>query len=155
MKPTVYLETTIISYLAAWPSRDLVVAARQQITHDWWEISAARFDLCVSQLVRNEAGRGDAAAAARRMEYLQRARVLDEPETAVKLALDLVAQGAVPRSAASDAAHIAIATACGMQYLLTWNCTHINNAERIGAIESVCQRRGLACPRVCSPEELP
>jgi hypothetical protein len=153
--PTVYLETTIISYLAARPSRDLLVAARQQITHDWWDNSAARFDLCVSQLVRNEAGRGDPAAVARRMEYLRRSRILEEPESAVELALDLVAGGAVPRSAASDAAHIAIAAACAMDYLLTWNCAHINNAERIGAIESVCRKSGFACPRICSPEELP
>lgn len=155
MKPTVYLETTIISYLAARPSRDLIASARQQITHEWWNISSPRFDLCVSVVVRDEALRGDAQAAARRLEYLRHARLFISPPEAEPLAFALVKEGAIPAVAATDAAHVAMAAAAGVEYLLTWNCTHINNAQRIRLIQSVCEHHGVACPMICTPEELP
>jgi hypothetical protein len=88
------------------------------------------------------------------VQFLDRVRWLDESDAALRLATALVADGAVPATAAADAAHIAIAAVCGMQYLLTWNCAHINNAQRIGVIELVCRRLNTACPRVCTPEEL-
>ena len=154
MKPTVYLETTIISYLAARPTRDLIAFARQQITHEWWDVSSLRFDLCTSVVVRDEALRGDPQAAARRIEYLRRARLLISPPEAEPLAVALVKDGAIPAVAATDAAHIAVAAAAGIEYLLTWNCTHINNAQRIRLIQSVCERHGFECPMICTPEEL-
>ena len=89
MKSTVYLETTVISYLAATPSRDIVVAAHQQITRDWWD-RRDRFELLISQAVLDEASRGDADAAARRMALLATIPVLtvsdeviDSPQSVV------------------------------------------------------------------------
>jgi hypothetical protein len=69
MKPKVYLETTIVSYLVALPTRDIVQSAHQQITREWWT-RRERFNLLVARPVLTEAGRGDATAAARRLKAL-------------------------------------------------------------------------------------
>jgi hypothetical protein len=154
MKPNVYLETTIVSYLAAKPSRDLVTAGHQQITQRWWDDCRGGYVLNISEAVRDEAGRGDRDAAQRRMLILSSCRVVPIGAEALALAQALVRAGAVPRRAAPDALHIAVAAVNAMDYLLTWNCTHINNAARKDAIESVCAIEGFRCPVICTPEEL-
>ncbi len=67
MPKRIYIETTIPSYLAARPSRDLLQAARQQLTHDWWNNERQHYELCISELVLDEAAAGDLEAAARRL----------------------------------------------------------------------------------------
>ena len=124
MKPRVYLETTIISYLTARPSRDLITAAHQQITQQWWQTRRAHFDLFVSPPVIQEAQAGDPEAAARRIAGLQDIPLLTLSAEAAGLAQALIAQGPLPDTAVVDALHIAIAAVNGMHYLLTWNCTH-------------------------------
>jgi hypothetical protein len=130
----VYVETTVVSYLASRPSRDLRLAAHQQLTLEWWDRRRASFELFVSQLVVEEAGAGDSAAAAR-------------PER-------LLSEGAVPRGSEEDALHIGLAAVHGMDYLLTWNFKHIANATMRSRIEVACVRAGYAFPVICSPEEL-
>lgn len=126
MKQALYLETTIVSYLTAVPSHDLVVAAHQQVTRDWWDRRSA-FDLYVSQFVLDEAGAGDAGAAERRLAALADLRVLDlTPEVRV-VAGEILRLGGMPAKAYVDAVHVAVAAAHGIDYLLTWNCTHIAN----------------------------
>ena len=154
MKPKLYLETTIPSYLVGWPSRDLVVAAHRQITRDWWESRRAEFDLYVSELVVTEARAGDAHLASRRLELLMGVPVLPTGEEIMELAEDLIVEGPIPRKAARDAAHIAIATVHACEYLLTWNCRHIANAELRGSIGRVLERYGYEAPVLCTPEEL-
>jgi hypothetical protein len=154
MRPKVYLETTIPSYLAARPSRDLLVAAHQQITRDWWESRRSEFELYVSQLVVQEVRAGDTLLANRRLELLQDLPVLAVSREILKLAEDLITEGPIPRKAAGDAAHIAIATVYGCEYLLTWNCRHIANAELYRAIRQVVDRHGFDLPSLCTPEEL-
>jgi hypothetical protein len=127
LKPKVYLETTVISYLTTAPSRDIVQAAHQQITREWWE-RRNEFDLFVSQAVILEAGRGDSSAAARRLVAVNGVDVLEVTEDATKLAEAFLEQHALPPKAALDALHIAVAVVMGMDYVLTWNCTHIANA---------------------------
>ena len=122
MKAKVYIETTIPSYLVARPSRDLLIAAHQQLTRDWWELRRPAFDLYVSEPVLEEAGAGDATLAKRRLELLADIRVLALTEGILKLAENLVAEGPIPSKAVGDAFHIAIATAYACEYLLTWNC---------------------------------
>ncbi len=153
MRPKVYLETTIPSYLSAWPSRDLVIAAHQQITHEWWE-NRDRFDLFTSQIVWQEVSSGDKEAMARRMEFVESIPVLELNSEASALAQELVRRRALPRQAAVDALHVAIAVMNGMDYLLTWNCTHIANAVIRGKIEHVCRSKGYEPPIICTPEEL-
>jgi hypothetical protein len=154
MKPRVYLETTIPSYLTAWPSRDLVRAAHQQITRDWWDKRRAEFELFLSQIVLRECEAGDAAAAAERLKVLQDLPLLEQTEAATQLAQALVDRVPMPERAAVDALHIAIASVHGMDYLLTWNCTHIANATLRESIGSVCRENGYEPPAICTPDEL-
>jgi len=154
MKPRVYLETTIPSYLTAWPSRDLVRAAHQQITRDWWDRRRAEFELYISQVVLRECQAGDATAAAERLKILQDLPLLEQTEEATRLAQALVDRVPLPERAAVDALHVAIATVHGVDYLLTWNCTHIANATLRDPIESVCRENGYEPPAICTPDEL-
>ena len=154
MKPRVYLETTIPSYLTAWPSRDLVRVAHQQITRDWWDRRRAEFELYISQVVLRECQAGDATAAAERLKILQDLPLLEQTEEATRLAQALVDRVPLPERAAVDALHVAIATVHGVDYLLTWNCTHIANATLRDPIESVCRENGYEPPAICTPDEL-
>jgi hypothetical protein len=154
MRPSVYIESSIISYLAAQPSRDVVVAGRQAITHDWWNNHRRRFELRISALVEEEINRGDADAAARRRGFAAGIASLSISDTAIELGELLLSEGAVPAGSESDALHIGIATAQGSDFLLTWNFRHINNAEMKSRIAKVIESRGFICPQICSPEEL-
>lgn len=153
MNSKVYLETTIVSYLTARPSRDIVRAAEQEVTREWWK-SRETFDLYVSELVIDEAAAGDPEAAAQRLEALRGLPMLGMTRDAESLGRDLVRQAALPAKAAIDALHIALAAVHGMNYLLTWNCTHIANATMRGKIEKVCRSAGFEPSVICTPMEL-
>jgi len=154
MKERVYIETTFVSYLTARPSRDLIVAGHQQITHDWWDTRRADYELCVSQLVFQEAGEGDLRAVRERLDVLAPMTVLEINEEAVELAEELVQAGALPVKAGNDAMHIAIAAIHRVPYLLTWNCRHMANATMRVQIESICARKGFKASIICTPEEI-
>jgi hypothetical protein len=153
-KPTVYIESSVISYLASRPSRNIIIAGRQAITRDWWEKQRHRFDLRISILVEEEIGKGDVEAAEKRLALAAGIPSLASSENAVMLAERLLQAGAVPIGSAEDALHIGIAAAQGADFLLTWNFKHINNAETKAAIARVVESCGFACPQLCSPEEL-
>ena len=154
MKPRVYIETTIPSYLTAWQSPQLVMAANQQVTREWWHDRREEFDLFCSELVVDEASAGDPDAAARRLAAIQDIPLLAGGETADELARTLLTEIPLPPKAAADALHIAIAATNGIDYLLTWNCTHIANAEFRDRMVAICQSFGLRCPTICTPQEL-
>ena len=154
MKATVYLETSIIGYLTSRPSRDLITAANQQLTHEWWTDHRESFDIFISQFVIDECGEGDAVAAQERLEVLTDIRQLDTIEDVENVAEELVKQVPLPEKAGVDALHIAIATVHGMEYLLTWNCTHIANAALRPQIEAVCRSFEYEPPTICTPQEL-
>lgn len=154
MKQTIYIETTIFSYLTSRPSRNLVAAAWQQVTSDWWANQRDKFELYISELVVAEAERGDLEAAARRLEQLQKIPELSITEEVISFADALVEKGAIPLKAADDAMHIAVATIHGVDYLLTWNCRHIDNAEIKPLIRKVCEDSGYSYPEICTPQEL-
>ena len=154
MPPKVYLETSIISYLAARPSRDVVVAGHQQTTRDWWETQRQRFTVVASQLVVQEASAGNANAAQQRLALLTTVELLTTNEAAIALAQTLVNQGAIPAKAAADALHIALSVTNGVEYLLTWNCRHIANASMRNQIERLCRTQGYEPTIICTPDEL-
>jgi len=154
MKPRLYLETIIASYLSAWPSRDFVTAAHQQVTQEWWQTRRREVEWFVSQIVVQESSGGDPDAAARRLEVLKDLPLLELTEDATALAQGLVVQLQLPDKAALDAVHIALAVVHGMDYLLTWNCTHIANAALRSKIETACRAKGYQVPVICTPEEL-
>ncbi len=154
MKPKAYIETTIVSYLTAWASRDVVIAGYQQTTRDWWHDAADRFELVASELVINEASAGDAAAVQDRLTVLESVTLLDATEEAAELAQQLIDARAIPEKAAEDAGHIAIAVTNGIDYLVTWNCRHIANATTRSQIERVCRNAGYEPTIICTPAEL-
>jgi predicted nucleic acid-binding protein len=153
-KPSVYLETSVISYAVARRSRDLIVAAHQEITREWFSERSAEFDLFVCQVVIAEASAGDEEAAHERLGFIASIPRLDVTDAAGELASQLVMRGAVPKIAAEDALHIAVAATNGIEYLLTWNCKHIANATMRTNIEGVCREAGYEPPVICTPEEL-
>jgi len=151
---SVYLETTVISYLAARPSRDILVAAHQQASHDWWQERRQAFDCYVSQVVLDEIGAGDAEASEDRARLVKGLSVLEATEQAELLTVAILADGAIPKRAVRDAAHIAVAAVHGIDYLLTWNCKHLANAQIMRKVSAVCESRGFRMPLICTPEEL-
>ncbi|MCE9609443.1 MAG: type II toxin-antitoxin system VapC family toxin [Chthoniobacter sp.] len=152
--PRLYLETTIPSYLTARRSRDLQLAADQQTTEDWWNQHRQHYECFVSPVVVDEVARGDAAFAAARMAKLTGLPVLSVNDAAQELTVRLLADGIIPAIAADDAAHLGVAAAHAMDFLLTWNCKHINNPHLIRRIERACATVGFACPIICTPAEL-
>jgi hypothetical protein len=153
MKPSVYIETTIVSYLVADPSKDLVQAAHQTVTRDWWT-RRGRFELFVSAAVVAEARRGNAAQAARRLAALSGIPLLSAGAQVGSLVRILLRTGALPARARGDAVHVAIAAVNGTDYLLTWNLRHLANASIRGRIDAACRQAGLVPPIICTPEEL-
>lgn len=154
VKPKVYVETTVVSYLTAWPSRDVIVAAHQQITDEWWRTKRRLFELYASQLVLREVQAGDNDMARRRLSALEEVELLEVTEEALALAEDLISKGPLPKKAAEDAVHIAVAVVNGRDYLITWNCKHIANARMRDKTEQVCRAKGYEPVIICTPEEL-
>ena len=151
---TVYLETSVFGYLTGRRSRDLLASARQKITETWWFDHRGRFELFVSPVVEAEAGKGDPEAAERRRSEIAGIPRLALNAEVERLAEQLIQDGAIPKTATEDALHVALAAVHRIDYLLTWNCRHIDNAEKKPAIRAVCAALGYACPEICTPDEL-
>ena len=152
MKPRMYIETTVPSYLTAWPSRDLIRAARQQSTREWWA-KRDGFDLFTSQIVVDECEAGDPLAAKNRLAAIAGIPLLEFTRDAATLAKSLMRGMSLPKRAEADSLHIAIAATHNLDYLLTWNCKHIANALFRRRIESICQAEGFKPPLICMPDE--
>jgi len=136
------------------PLRDLIVAAHQQLTLDWWQTRRAAFELYVSELVLQESRLGDADFAGRRLSQLAGIPSLAVTPEAQSLANALVTSGLLPAKASADALHIGIAATNGVDYLLTWNIRHLANASMRRRIEDACRSDGFEAPVLCTPEEL-
>jgi predicted nucleic acid-binding protein len=145
----------VISYLVARPNqRDLIVAAHQEVTRDWWENRRHNFTLFVSAIVIEEAIRGDTAYATARMNIIEQLRLADVTPASRALAARLLREAALPRKANADALHIAIAAVNGIDHLLAWNCTHLANAFILPRVNGICRNAGFEPPYVSTPEEL-
>lgn len=154
MKPRLYIETSIPSYLTARRSRDLIATANQELTQEWWETRKDDFYLVISEFVLREASAGDPIAASNRLASIAGIPELNVTDEVGELARMLIEQIPIPKKAQLDAFHIAIAAVHGIDYLLTWNCTHINNAEFRPRIEAICRSQGFEPPIICTPQEL-
>lgn len=151
---TIYVETTIASFLTARPSRDVVASAKQLVTRRWWDDFRHRHELFLSELVLMEASQGDPLAAGRRLEVLSGIPLLLLKPDTNHLARKLVEGGGLPSKAHVDALHVAVATLHGIDILLTWNCKHIANPVTYPLIENICASVGLRAPVLCTPMEL-
>ena len=154
MKPSVYVETTIVSYLTARPSRDLIISARQQITREWWATSREQYEMYSSEHMDGEASKGDPKAAAERLEALQDLPRLKTTDSATVLAQRLLDVGAIPLEAEEDALHVAIAVVNSIDYLVTWNMRHIANATMRHKIDDCCREAGYDPTTICTPGDL-
>nr|VFK23113.1 MAG: PIN domain-containing protein [Candidatus Kentron sp. LFY] len=154
VKKTVYVETSVLSYLTARPSNDLRAMANQGATAEWWEIQRPNYHVVVSDLVLSEAGRGHSGAARRRLAAIADLPLLRISEDVRVLAKALIENHALPEKAEADAYHIAMTAVNGVEYLLTWNCTHIANAHARPKIEATCRALGLEPPIICTPLQL-
>jgi predicted nucleic acid-binding protein len=153
MKQRIYLETSVVSYYTARPSRDLVIAAWQEVTREIWPVLQDKFDICISALVIQEASRGDNEAAKKRLNALSGFHILEITPQVQKVAGLLIAENAIPAESEEDALHIAVASLNGMDFLVTWNFSHINNAFKKSAIYRTIENQGFMPPEICSPEE--
>jgi predicted nucleic acid-binding protein len=154
MLPTAYIETSVISYLTGRQSRDAIAAAHQQLTRDWWERRRQRFEIYVSELVVQEASRGDVSAARDRIEAITGYPVLRVNADAQRLADRILTRAVLPSKAAADALHIALSAVTGMNFLVTWNCTHIANGFVLQKVNTLCRDAGYEPPVVYTPQEL-
>lgn len=154
MSETVYIETSILGYLTARPSRDLVVAANIEITVEWWDTRRSYFQLYSSQAVVKETSQGDAQIASQRLEIIRNLALLDLNQAVLDLAEQFLERSSLPAKADVDAVHIAVATVHGMDYLLTWNCKHIANAQIQRKLAEISLDLGYELPILCTPYEL-
>ena len=154
MKPRLYLETTIPSYLVARESRDVILHGQQAATRKWWEQWRNNYALFVSEFVDIEAARGDVEMSTARAATIQGLPRLAATEDVRELTAEILGTGLIPAKAAVDASHIAVAAVHRMDILLTWNCTHIHNIAISRQIERVCAQAGWPCPAICTPFDL-
>jgi hypothetical protein len=153
-KSSLYLETTIPSYLASRPSRDLIVAAHQQITHDWWLQERDNFTLFISEAVLDEISSGDPDASMRRQSFVEDLSILTLTDEVATLAKDYQNQLELPLNAQLDALHFAYAIIYEIDYLLTWNCKHIANGVIIQRLQTINMATNRHTPIIVTPEEL-
>ncbi len=153
-KPRAFIETTIVSYLTAFPSKDSDIARDQQITHDWWATCGDRFELVTSPFVLSEARVGDPAMARLRLDILATITVVDLTAAAYELADELIRSGALPEKARIDALHVAAAATNRVDYLVTWNCKHLANEALQKKIDECCRAAGFKPALIRTPADL-
>ena len=154
MPESVYIESSIISYLTARQSRDIVVAGIQELTRDWWGSQRNKYDLFISESVLREISKGDAGASVKRIQVISGIPSLIIDQESMLLSRSILKGTNLSQKSIEDALHIAIATVNHIEYLLTWNCRHIANAKIIPKVELICHNLGYQCPRICTPQEL-
>lgn len=154
MSETVYIETSIVGYLTARPSNNLILMANLEATREWWDTRRDQFTLYISQVVLDEVARGDMEMATRRLEILFDFPLLEVNKAVQNLAAQFLTRSNLPPKAADDALHIAVSTVYGLNYLLTWNCKHIANAQIQKKLSQISLEAGYELPTICTPYEL-
>ncbi len=153
MRKKVYIETSVISYLCARPSRDLILAANQEITREWWD-NREQYDLFISEFVFEEISRGDTEAAIKRNVSIDNIPMLPLTAECNTLAKELIDKHAFPKIALTDASHVSIASIFQMDFLLSWNCKHIVNPHMQNKIRRTVEASNYRLPVICTPFEL-
>lgn len=154
MKSTVYIETSVVSYLTAKMSRDLIVVAHQQITHEWWETILPYYEAYISPIVLEEASKGDSHAAQLRLDRISTFHILEIAPEVHQLADSYFLEIDIPEKARADSYHLALASWHGIDYVVSWNCTHIVSGRTRMIIEDINSRKAIRTPIICTPEEL-
>jgi predicted nucleic acid-binding protein len=153
MKPRVYVETSVISYLTARESASLVGATRQLLTRRWWD-RRSDYEIVISEVVVRECRVGDADAVNRRLAVIEGLPSLTVNARAADIAIALLKNNILPEKAAEDALHIAVASVHSVDFLLSWNFRHIANPTIQAKVAAYLTGQGLSLPFICPPEEL-
>ena len=154
MKNRIYIETTVVSYFTARPSRDIIVAGHQETTRDLWPNLTAKYETYISAIVYEEAGKGDPDQAQMRLSAIEAFPMIDIDDDARFLAEKIIAGRGIPADYPEDALHVAVAAVNGMDVVVTWNFAHLNNPFTRRAIRRIVELEGYVCPEICSPQEL-
>ena len=154
MKKHIYIETTVVSYLTAKPSRDIMIAGHQEATRELWAKLSTRYETYISALVFEEAGRGDQNQAQMRLAAIAKLPMLDIDDEVRYLAEEIIAKKGIPAEYPEDALHIAVAAVNGIEVIITWNFAHLNNPFTRKKVRKIVEAKGYICPEICSPEEL-
>jgi hypothetical protein len=153
-KRKVYIESSVISYFANRRSTNLIVAAYQEITYEWWETEINKFDCFISQFVIDEISQGDDNAAAARLKVIESFPIVELSDEVKELAYHYLSEINIPRKAQLDAFHIAASVVNGMDYILSWNFHHMANVFIKEKIRKLNMSLGYSTPEICTPEEL-
>jgi len=154
MKKRLYIETTVVSYLTAKPSRDIMVAGHQEATRELWPELSAKYETYISALVFEEVRKGDPDQAQMRIEAIEPFPMLDIDDEARTLAQKIITGKGIPVEYPEDALHIAVAAVNGIEVVITWNFAHLNNPFTRKMVRQIIEGEGYGCPEICSPEEL-
>jgi len=154
MKKIVYIETTIVSYLVARPSSDLVLSAHQQVTQNWWQVERENYACITSDEVMREAALGEPGMSRRRLDALTDITMVTTGGEAIRLAQGILDEGILPPTVFPDAVHVVMAAMNGASILLTWNCRHLANPHLLPRLRKYLEGHGLVLPEVCTPIEL-
>ena len=130
------------------------MAARQLLTHQWWNSERDNYQLVTSQYVLDEASAGGANLASQRLESLESIPLLSLDPAIDAIASEFMSRAILPPNASVDALHIASVAHHRIEYLLTWNCKHIANAKILPRIHDVLNDLGIPIPIICTPEEM-
>jgi predicted nucleic acid-binding protein len=152
--PTVYLDTSVPSYLTARPARDRHAARMQRVSCLWWNAYRSRFSVFVSEVVLIEATIGNEEAASRRTESISAFTSLGLTAEAKSLAKLILIETRLPERILPDAQHAAIAATNDIDVLMTWNSRHLANPEMIPKVRRVCEQAGFNCPDICKPDNV-
>jgi predicted nucleic acid-binding protein len=153
-KPTVYIETTVISYLTSRPSRNLIVAAHQLITVEWWRDVLPELTPYISIAIVDEISKGDPVMAAMRLDAVKDFPELEITSEVRSLAARYISKLQLPHRSITDATHLACASWYGVDYVATWNMAHIASAKVRAVLNNLNRARGVSVPVLCTPEEL-
>ncbi|AFW94596.1 MULTISPECIES: type II toxin-antitoxin system VapC family toxin [Nostocales] len=154
MIESLYLDTSIIGYLTIRPSTNLITASNSVITQNWWDTRRENFTLYISEVVLEELARGDQEIATKRLDLISELPLLALNEAVEELAQQFLTKSNLPPKASDDALHIALATVYKVDYLLTWNCKHIANAQIQKKLSQISIQSGYELPTICTPYEL-
>ena len=154
MKKRIYIETTIVSYYTARPSRDLMIAGHQEATRDLWPEPSTKYETYISALVYEEASKGNPDQAKMRLEVIKPFPMLDIDDEVRSLAGNIITGRGIPANYPEDALHIAVATVNNIDVVVTWSFAHLNNPFTRRAIRQIVENEGYLCPEICSPDEL-
>jgi len=153
-KQTVYIESSVVSYLTANPSRDIVIAGHQQTTYDWWHLWRNKFDCFISDLVYDEISLGDSSAAQKRIEAIENFKYLEFNLEIENLGYEYFRLLNIPQKSRLDALHLAVGVWHKIDFILSWNCKHIANAIVSKKLREFNNKMGFHTPILCTPEEL-